>query len=269
VSQREILRCALHDIGYKHAGRTTTQGFASDHVTCMSLFITFEGPEGSGKSTQARLLRENLLERGYPVIAVREPGGTQISDMIRRIVLDLQHTEMDPTTEILLFSAARAQLVNEVIRPYLGHGGIVLCDRYADSTYAYQGYGLNRDLDDLRTITRIATGGLEPDVTVYLDLRAEQGLERKMRARQAKAQGAHSPLLAGGRPAAPVEWNRLDARELAFHQRVEAGYHELIRQSPERWKIFDAMLPADVLAQQISDAIEPLLEHVQLLEPKS
>ena len=233
----------------------------------MSLFITFEGPEGSGKSTQARLLREYLLERGYPVIAVREPGGTQISDIIRRVVLDLQHTEMDPTTEILLFSAARAQLVNEVIKPYLSHGGIVLCDRYADSTYAYQGYGLNRSLDELRTITHIATGGLEPDVTIYLDLQAEQGLERKVRAQLAKAQGNSSPLLPGGRTVAPVEWNRLDARELAFHQRVETGYHELISQSPERWKLFDAMLPVDVLAQQISDAIEPLLEHVELLEP--
>ncbi|HEU5015925.1 MAG TPA: dTMP kinase [Roseiflexaceae bacterium] len=235
----------------------------------MSLFITFEGPEGSGKSTQARLLREYLLERGYPVIAVREPGGTQISDMIRRVVLDLQHTEMDPTTEILLFSAARAQLVNEVIKPYLGHGGIVLCDRYADSTYAYQGYGLSRDLEELHTITRIATGGLEPDVTIYLDLRAEDGLERKLRARQTKAQSIGSSLLPNVRPVAPVEWNRLDARELAFHQRVEAGYHALISQSPARWKIFDAMLPIDALARQISDAIEPLLEHVALLEPEA
>src|SRR6185436_12012017 len=103
----------------------------------MSLFITFEGPEGSGKSTQARLLYDRLLTRGYPVIPVREPGGTRIGDMIRRIVLDLQHTEMAPTTETLLFSAARAQLVSQKIRPYLEQGGIVLCDRYADSTYAH------------------------------------------------------------------------------------------------------------------------------------
>jgi dTMP kinase len=110
----------------------------------MSLFVTFEGPEGSGKSTQARLLYSYLHARGYPVVLVREPGGTRIGDLIRRIVLDLQHTEMADTTEMLLFSAARAQLVNQVIRPYLDQGGIVLCDRYADSTYAYQGYGLGR-----------------------------------------------------------------------------------------------------------------------------
>jgi dTMP kinase len=131
----------------------------------MSLFITFEGPEGSGKSTQARLLYERLHMRGYPVILAREPGGTRISDLIRRIVLDLQHTEMAPTTETLLFSAARAQLVSERIQPYLDQGGIVLCDRYADSTYAHQGYGLGRNLEELRAITGIATGGLLPDLT--------------------------------------------------------------------------------------------------------
>lgn len=245
-------------------------GTEQGKTDCMSLFITFEGPEGSGKSTQARLLRERLFERSYPVILVREPGGTAISDMIRRIVLDLQHTQMDPTTEILLFSAARAQLVNEVIRPYLGHGGVVLCDRYADSTYAYQGYGLNRNLDELRTITRIATGGLEPDVTVYLDLSAAEGLERKARARQAKQQQvATSPLLPSGRGAVPVEWNRLDARELEFHKRVVEGYHELIAQAPQRWMLFDARQSVDVLADQICAAIEPRLEHIQLLEPNA
>src|SRR5690349_1626866 len=116
----------------------------------MSLFVTFEGPVGSGKSTRARLLYERLHGRDYPVILMRELGGTRISDLIRRIVLDLQHTEMAPTTETLLFAASRAQLVSEVVRPYLEQGGIVLCDRYADSTYAYQGYGLGRDLEELR-----------------------------------------------------------------------------------------------------------------------
>src|SRR5512132_3438658 len=150
----------------------------------MSLFVTFEGPEGSGKSTQARLLYGWLSARGYPAILVREPGGTRIGDMIRRIVLDLQNTEMAPNTETLLFAASRAQLVSQTIRPYLDLGGIVLCDRYADSTYAYQGYGLGRDLDELRAITAAATGGLLPDVTVYLDLTADEGLERKRRKRQ-------------------------------------------------------------------------------------
>jgi dTMP kinase len=184
----------------------------------MSLFVTFEGPEGSGKSTQARLLYESLHARRFPVILTREPGGTRIGDLIRRIVLDLQHTEMAPTTEMLLFSAARAQLVSEVIRPYLEQGGIVLCDRYADSTFAYQGYGLGRDLAELRVITAAATGGLRPDLTFYLDISAAEGLERKRR------KGARST----GQRGANDEWNRLDARELEYHQRVEAGYRELI-----------------------------------------
>ncbi|MBC8161251.1 MAG: dTMP kinase [Roseiflexaceae bacterium] len=222
----------------------------------MSFFITFEGPEGCGKSTQSRLLYERLSERGYPVIMVREPGGTRISDMIRRIVLDLHNTEIQPMTETLLFSAARAQLVNEVIRPYLDHNGIVLCDRYADSTYAYQGFGLGRDLDELRTLTKMATGGLTPDVTILLDISAEAGLERKFIARERARQNARQSPLPDGRTAAPMEWNRLDARELAFHQRVEQGYRQLIAESPDRWRVFDAYLPIEELSEQIFDVVE-------------
>lgn len=234
----------------------------------MSLFITFEGPEGSGKSTQARLLYEQLHARGYPIILVREPGGTRISDLIRRIVLDLQHTEMEPTTETLLFSAARAQLVSEVIRPYLQQGGIVLCDRYADSTYAHQGYGLGRDLAELRAITAIATGGLLPDLTIYLNLSAHEGLERKRR-KERSARGFGAPALAPAaeRPPQPTEWNRLDARGLAYHERVESGYQDLIAQEPERWRSFDARQPIETLAQQIALEIEPWLNHIQMLEP--
>jgi dTMP kinase len=238
----------------------------------MSLFITFEGPEGSGKSTQARLLYEHLHARAYPIILAREPGGTRISDLIRRIVLDLQHTEMAPTTETLLFSAARAQLVSQVIRPYLDQGGVVLCDRYADSTYAHQGYGLGRDLEELRAITAIATGGLLPDLTIYLDLSAEEGLERKRLKERGKVSTEQFDRLlsrapdAAQRPA-PVEWNRLDARDLAYHRRVVAGYHALIAQEPERWHSFDARLPVETLAEQIALAVEPWLEHIRMLEP--
>jgi dTMP kinase len=243
----------------------------------MSLFVTFEGPEGSGKSTQARSLYSRLHARGYPVILVREPGGTRIGDMIRRIVLDLQNTEMAPTTETLLFAASRAQLVTQVIRPYLNLGGIVLCDRYADSTYAYQGYGLGRELGELHAITAAATGGLLPDVTVYLDLTAEEGLERKRRKRQETAEQGNKaalspptprPSAAQADPRSPaVEWNRLDARELEYHQRVASGYQEMIAQEPERWRIFDACQSVDTLAEQIAQALEPWLEHIQTLEP--
>lgn len=232
----------------------------------MSLFITFEGPEGSGKSTQARLLYERLHARGYPVILVREPGGTRISDLIRGILLNLQHTEMAPTTETLLFSAARAQLVSEVIQPYLHQGGIVLCDRYADSTYAHQGYGLGRDLEELRTITAIATGGLTPDLTIYLSLSAAEGLERKrLKEQSARGQAARRPAFDG--QSVTAEWNRLDARGLAYHERVEAGYRELIAQEPDRWRVFDARQPIEVLADQIAQTVEPWLEHIRMLEP--
>jgi dTMP kinase len=250
----------------------------------MSLFVTFEGPEGSGKSTQARLLYQHLHSRDYPVILVREPGGTRIGDLIRRIVLDLQHTEMAPTTEMLLFSAARAQLVSEVIRPYLDLGGIVLCDRYADSTYAYQGYGLGRDLEELRTITTAATGGLLPDLTIYLDLSADEGLERKRRKRQDSGEpgspgagepGNKSPLRPAVLPAQrpptepsspAVEWNRLDARELEYHRKVAAGYQALIAQEPERWRTFDARQSIDTLADQIALELIPWLAHIRMLE---
>ncbi|MDW8147414.1 MAG: dTMP kinase [Roseiflexaceae bacterium] len=221
--------------------------------------MTFEGPEGSGKSTQARLLYELLHARRYPVILTREPGGTRIGDLIRRIVLDLQHTEMAPTTETLLFSAARAQLVSEVIRPYLEQGGIVVCDRYANSTYAYQGYGLGRDLAELRMITAAATGGLRPDITFYLDISAEAGLERKRR-RHAGVRPT------GQRSVEQEEWNRLDARELEYHKRVEAGYRELIAQDPERWRVLDARQSIEALAEQIAAIIEPYLASIPRLE---
>jgi dTMP kinase len=222
----------------------------------MSLFITFEGPEGSGKSTQARLLYERLNAVGYPVILTREPGGTRIGELIRRILVDLRHTEMAPTTETLLFSAARAQLVSEKIRPYLNTGGIVLCDRYADSTYAYQGYGLGRDFDELQAIITVATGGLMPDLTFYLDLPVEDGLQRKLQAK------GRADQVSGNSLTVPAEWNRLDARDLAYHQRVAAGFAELIRRDPQRWRQLSADQPVDALADQIWSAVEPQLRKV-------
>lgn len=230
----------------------------------MGVFITFEGPEGSGKSTQARLLYERLQALGYPAILTREPGGTRISEMIRRILVDLRHTEMAPATEILLFSAARAQLVSELIRPYLNTGGIVLCDRYADSTFAYQGYGLGRDLDELQSITTLATGGLMPDLTFYLDVDVEVGLHRKRVARDRAAEAANP----GSTFTTPPEWNRLDARDLAYHQRVAAGFAELMRNDPGRWRRLSAEQPVDSLAEQIFHEVEPILQRVAPLEPQ-
>ncbi len=231
----------------------------------MGLFITFEGPEGSGKSTQARLLYERLQTSGYPVILTREPGGTRIGEMIRRILVDLRHTEMAPTTETLLFSAARAQLVSELVRPYLKTGGIVLCDRYADSTFAYQGYGLGRDLAELEQITGVATGGLQPDLTFYLALDVEAGLQRKRAARERVGEASGS----GASFSTPPEWNRLDARDLAYHQRVAAGFDELIRRDRDRWRRLPADQSLETLAAQIFAEVEPMLQRVLPLEPHS
>lgn len=203
----------------------------------MSLFITFEGPEGSGKTTQLKLLAEWLRERGKDVLATREPGGTAISEAIRGILLDPTHTEMQPEAEILLFSAARAQIVAQVIRPHLQGGGIVLCDRYADSTLAYQGYGRGLDLDTLCAITAFATGGLAPDLTIYLDIAIEKGLQRKL----------------------PQEWNRLEAQALAFHQRVREGYLEMAASEPDRWLSVDAFQPIANIQAAIRERIEVLI----------
>ncbi|PLS83353.1 MAG: dTMP kinase [Chloroflexi bacterium] len=230
----------------------------------MSLFITFEGPEGSGKSTQARRLYERLAAASYPVIVTREPGGTPISDLIRRIVLDLQHSEMVSTTETLLFSAARAQHVAERIQPYLALGGIVVCDRFADSMLAYQGFGSGQDLDELRTLTRIATGGLRPDITFYLDLPAQEGLDRKRKAAQRPSNA--SPLSPRPPEAGPQEWNRLDARDLAYHERVRSGFLELVKLEPERWQVLDAHLSMDELSARIWHVIEPRLSGIRPLE---
>ncbi len=187
------------------------------------MFITLEGPEGSGKTSHLPHLVEYLREKGYTVFPTREPGGTSIGEQIREVLHSLKNAEMNPRTETLLYQAARAQFVEEVVRPRLAAGEIVISDRYADSTIAYQGYGHQQDLEQVRTLVKYATGGLAPDLTVLLDVDVEMGLERGT-LRQAK----------GG------EWNRLDAYQLEFHQRVRVGYLEMVKQEPKRWVIVDA-----------------------------
>lgn len=190
----------------------------------MGLFITFEGPEGSGKTTQLRLLAGWLGDAGHDVLPTREPGGTRLGDAIRQVLLDPTFSETRPETEFLLFSAARAQIVSEVIRPHLEAGGVVLCDRYADSSLAYQGYGRRLDLGILRAITGFATGHLVPDLTIYLDLPVSEGLRRKQGCDQA-------------------EWNRMERERQEFHERVRAGYLALASAEPGRWLVVDAMQP--------------------------
>lgn len=206
----------------------------------MSLFITFEGPEGSGKTTQLQALRGYLEARGLAVYAPREPGGTRIGDLVRSILLNPEHTEMEPVTEILLFSAARAQLVGQEIRPRLEKGQIVLCDRYADSTLAYQGYGLRLDLPTLKVITAFATGGLQPHLTFLLDVPVEIGLARK------RGQDAN-------------EWNRMEQRQREYHERVRAGYREMAAAEPTRWRVLDATRPFDDVQAAIRAEVDRLL----------
>ncbi len=209
----------------------------------MSLFITFEGPDGSGKSTQINLVVDYLTRQGYEVLCTREPGGTAIGDQIRQVLHDIGNTEMSARAEILLYSASRAQLVEQVILPHLAQGGVVLCDRYADSTYAYQGYGRQLDFETLRLITHFATQGLKPDLTIYLDLEVTEGLRRKTAANMT-GEG---------------EWNRMDQLELAFHQRVRAGYLEMAQTEPERWLIVDASAPVAQINQIICQRLEQVL----------
>jgi dTMP kinase len=187
------------------------------------MFITLEGPEGSGKTSHLQPLAEWLRGEGHRVFTTREPGGTPIGEQIRAVLHNLQNTEMHPRTETLLYQAARAQFVEQVVKPRLMAGEIVISDRYADSTLAYQGYGHQQNLEQVRALIHYATGGLIPDLTILLDLEVEIGLERSTRRR---AQGG--------------EWNRLDALDLAFHQRVRAGYLEMAKREPQRWKVIDA-----------------------------
>ena len=182
--------------------------------------ITFEGPEGAGKSTVVRRLAERLRAAGRPVVETREPGGTRTGEQVRALLLDRAAAGLAPAAEALLFGAARAELVSLVIRPALANGCTVLCDRFTDSTLAYQGHGRGLDLAALRAMNAFATGGLTPDLTLLLDLDVAEGLRRR------HAEGGAI--------------TRLDAESLAFHARVADGYRALAAAEPHRWRIVDA-----------------------------
>jgi dTMP kinase len=203
-------------------------------------FVTFEGPEGSGKSTQLGHVATRLRDAGHDVTCTREPGGTDAGERVRDVLLDPGHEALLPTTEALLFSAARAELVARVVRPALHAGHIVLCDRYADSTSAYQGYGRGVSRSWLDTLTHGATGGLVPDLTLLFDLPAEVGLARRR--------------TAGG------EWNRLDGEDLAFHQAVREGFLQLAAAEPARWVVLEADRPENAVTAQAWTAIASLVD---------
>ncbi|EFL86790.1 thymidylate kinase [Desulfovibrio sp. 3_1_syn3] len=211
------------------------------------MFISFEGIEGSGKSTAQRLLAEHLQGLGYDPLLTREPGGCALGRSLRPILLDARTRGLSSRAELYLFLADRAQHVAEVIRPALEAGQTVLCDRYADSTLAYQGYGRGLDPEHLRRINDMATGGLMPDLTLLLDLPVHCGLERAgLRNRE------EGTVLSEG---------RFDAESLEFHERVRQGYRSLAAEEPERFAIIDAAQPPEDVVLQCLSAVEASLRQ--------
>jgi len=204
------------------------------------MFITFEGLDFSGKTTQARRLVDHLLRTGGPVQFLREPGGTAISERVRAILLDRKNFEMAPLAELFLFSASRAQLVAEVIRPALSRGEIVICDRFDDSTTVYQGYGRGLDLGAILTINTTATGNLSPDLTIIVDITLEE-MERRRRATGAA-------------------FDRMESSGRAFYERVRAGYLDLSHQDPERCVLVDGMRPEKIIQEEVVSIVQRRLE---------
>lgn len=205
------------------------------------LFITFEGIEGCGKTTQIRLLEDFLKLRSHDTILTREPGGTRIGDQIRKILLSVENRGMFPVTELFLYAAARSQHVEEVIAPALKDGKIVLCDRFADATTAYQGAARRIERNFLTQVHNIAANGLKPDLTILLDLPAEIGLKRAWERNERER-------LTG-------KEDRFEQEAVDFHERVRDGYLEIAREEPFRVKVFNALEPIDAVHQKVVQEI--------------
>ena len=203
----------------------------------MSLFITFEGGEGSGKSIQAKILYKKLSEKGIPAVLTQEPGGTPLGKEIAGKLKWSENKDISPMTELLLFNASRAQLIAEVIAPALKQGKVVICDRFYDSTTAYQGYGRGLDLEIVRTVNQTAAQGIKPDITFFLKLPPEHGFSRKNRG----------------------DYDRFEKETTHFHQRVLDGYLKLAAQEPERWLVIDATKSKDEIAEIIWQRLLKLL----------
>jgi dTMP kinase len=202
----------------------------------LALFITFEGGEGCGKSTQSRLLLKELEQKNIPAILAHEPGGTALGNELRKALKRKQGASISPQAELLLFAASRAQLVAEVIRPALQEGKVVICDRFSHSTLVYQGYGRGLDLTMVETVNSTAVQDLKPDLAIFLDISPEQGLARK---RSVK--------------------DRFEMEDLSFHRRVSEGYLKTAAAEPDRWLVIDASLPKGKIAGIIWDRLSPLL----------
>jgi len=203
----------------------------------LSLFITFEGGEGCGKSVQAKALYEKLCREGIPAILTFEPGGTPLGDEICRILKWSEDLNITPLTELLLFNASRSQLVDKIIKPNLGKGKVVICDRFTDSTIVYQGYGRGLDMEVIRTINDTATQRLHLDLTILLDLSVEVGFTRKSNSRQ----------------------DRFENEDTTFHKRIRRGYLKLSDEEPERFFVIDASQSKEAIADIIWQKVSSLL----------
>lgn len=202
------------------------------------IFITMEGPDGSGKSTQIDLLKEYLESAGYDVLITREPGGNRISEAIREIILNSEYTEMSPVTEMMLYASARAQLIAEVIGPAIESGKAVISDRFVDSSLVYQGMARGLGVETVYEINKVAIGEYMPQLTIMLDLPAEVGISRKKDQK---------------------ELDRMELESLEFHKKVAAGYREMAERFPERIKRIDATLPIEEIYGIIKGSVEGLL----------
>lgn len=196
------------------------------------MFITVEGPDGSGKTTQLQLLVRSLTEKGYEVVVTREPGGTKVGNSIREVLLSPEHDEMTPRVEMMLYAASRAQNIDQVIRPALKRGAIVVCDRFVDASIAYQGYGLQYDLNQILSLNEWATAGIKPDLTFLFDLTPDQA------SRRMKDRG---------------QLDRIESRDESFHQRVYDGFKKLLEQHPDRMVRIDANATIEMIQDEVLD----------------
>jgi len=204
----------------------------------LGLFITFEGGEGCGKSTQSRLLLKQLEQRNIPVVLTHEPGGTALGNELRKTLKRKRDSSISPQAELFLLAASRAQLVTELIRPALEEGKVVLCDRFTHSTMVYQGYGRGLDFTAIKMVNNMATENLNPDLIILLDISPEQGLARKQSLK-----------------------DRFELEDLSFHRRVREGYLKMAEAEPDRWLVIDASLPKGKIAEIIWDRVGRLLPN--------
>ena len=199
------------------------------------IFITMEGPDGSGKTTQIDLLKKYLEHKGYDIVIARETGGTTIGEAIREIILNPDNKEMGHMTELLLYASARAQLVNQVIKPALAEGKAVICDRFVESSAVYQGIGRGLGVDTVYEVNNFALGDVKPKLTIFMDLDAEDGIKRKKK---------------------QAELDRMEQEDLSFHKRVVEGYRQLAKLYPERIVPINATLPIDEIHSMIVQEVE-------------